>query len=213
MGNKSKKQQKAMDEALMEDLGIDKDKLKSLKKKLAKVEGYPERGIETWFRLASKNLYTRRQIVDTKSNILVTINSIIISVILGSLYTRLDDDPHLVYAIVPMVLTNLISIAYAIIATRPALKEGVFTKEAIEDGSASLMTFDDFYKMPEKEYKWAVSRMMEKKEFLYDTIKRDVYYLGVDLSKRYKNIRIAYNVFLIGLTLSLFLFGSCHVMF
>ena len=61
------------------------------------MQGSPERGIETWFRLASKNLYTRRQIVDTKSNILITVNAIIISVVLGSLYPRLSEDSHALF--------------------------------------------------------------------------------------------------------------------
>jgi len=207
------KKEKLLDKALQEEMGIDKEKLKSLKKKLAKVEAYPERGIETWFRLASKNIYTRRQIVDTKSNILVTINSIIISVILGSLYTKLDDDPHLIYGIVPMVITNLLSIGFAIIATRPALKKGVFTKEQVANKSASLMTFDDFYKMPEEEYEWAVGELVQDREFLYSSIKKDIYYLGTDLSKRYKAIQTSYNIFLGGLIISLFFFGGCHLFF
>ena len=81
-----KKKQKIIDAALMQEMGIDKDALKKLKKKLVKAESRPERGTETWFRLASKNLYTRLQIVDTKANILITANAIIISVVLGSLY-------------------------------------------------------------------------------------------------------------------------------
>ena len=209
----TKKEAKELDKALQKELNIDKDKLKSLKKKLAKVEGFPERGIETWFRLTSKNLYTRRQIVDTKSSILITVNSIIISVVLGSLYTQLDDDPHLVFGIVPMIITNLISIAFAIFATRPALKKGQITKEKIKNKSASLMTFDDFYKVTEEEYEWAVEEMMTDRKFLYSTIKKDVYYLGVDLSHRYKYIQIAYNVFLVGLIISVLLFGGCHVFY
>jgi len=173
----NKKEQKIINKALIEEMGIDKKKLRSLKKKLAKIEGYPERGIETWFRLASKNLYTRRQIVDTKSNILVTVNSIIISVILGSLYSKMNDDPHLIYGVAPMMLTNLFSIAYAIFATRPVLKSGQFSKERIKENKPSLMTFDDFFKMPEEEYEWAVNEMMQDKNFLYSNITRDIYYL------------------------------------
>lgn len=208
-----KKQAKKIDKALMEEMGIDQDKLKSLKKKLAKVEGYPERGIETWFRVTSKNLYTRRQIVDTKSNILVTINSIIISVILGSLYSQLDEDPHLIWAIGPMILTNLLSITFAIFATRPVLRKGLFNKEEIQNQTARLMTFDDFYRMSEEDYEWAVGEMMKDGDFLYSTIKKDIYYLGVDLNKRYRNIQTSYNIFLIGLTISLLLFGTCHLAF
>ncbi|HFA50689.1 MAG TPA: hypothetical protein ENJ95_16905 [Bacteroidetes bacterium] len=202
-----------MDKALRKELKIDKDQLKALKKKLAKVEGYPERGIETWFRVTLRNLYTRRQIVDTKSNILITVNSIILSIILGSLYPRLDNDPHLLWAIIPMVLTNLFSIAYAIFATRPVLASGKFTKEEIKEKKAGLMTFDDFSKMPFEDYDWAIDEMMGDKDFLYGTMKRDIYRLGVDLRKRYHNIQVAYNIFLFGITVSIVAFGVCHVFF
>ncbi len=212
----SKKERKALrkmeDQILMENLQIDKNKLKDLQKKLAKVESTPERGIETWYRLASKNLYTRRQIVDTKSNILITVNAIMISATLGSLYPLLSTDGHLIYGIVPLTIGNLISIVYAIIATRPNLGGGVFSKAEVQEGNASLMTFDDYYKMPEEQYEEALDEMMQTRAFLYGTIKRDLHHLGVDLSHRYAHIRIAYNVFLIGLVISIIAFGSCHIL-
>ncbi len=210
---RQKKLQKMEDEELMNALAVDDVKLKALKKKLAKVEGYPERGIETWFRLASKNLYTRRSIVDTKSNILITVNAIMISAIMGSFYPRLSEDAHLIYGIVPIVLGNLISMVYAILATRPKIGTGIFSDADVREGKVSLMTFDDYYKMPLEVYEKAVEQMMQNGEFLYDTIKVDLHRLGVDLSHRYNSIRIAYNIFIIGLIIGLFAFSLCHVMY
>lgn len=210
---RQKKLQKMEDERLMDALEVDEIKLKALKKKLAKVEGYPERGVETWYRLASRNLYTRRQIVDTKSNILITVNAIMISAIMGSFYPRLNDDPHLIYGIVPIVLGNLISMIYAVLATRPNVGPGEFSDTAVHQKKASLMTFDDYYKMPLEIYETALDEMMENGNFLYDTIKRDLHRLGVDLSVRYRSIRTAYNVFLVGLTIGLFAFSLCHAIF
>ena len=204
---------KKIDKALMAEMKIDKEALKKLKKKLQKVEGMPERGIETWFRLASKNLYARRQIVDTKSNILVTVNSIIISVILGSLYTRLDENPHLVWAITPMIITKMLSMAFAIFATRPKMGKGTFSSEEVQDGNVSLMTFDDFYRMPEGEYEQAIEKIMSDRKFLYKTIKKDIFHLGLELSKRYRNIRISYDIFLVGLIVSVWMFATCYIVF
>lgn len=198
---------------LMKEFGIDKSGLKKIKKQLKKKNDIPEKGIETWFRLASRNLYTRRQIVDTKSNILLTVNSIIMSIVLGSFYSRLDQDPHLIWAITPMVLTNISSMAFAIFATRPKLQRGAFTPDEIADKSVGLMTFDDFYKMPQTEYEAAISLVMEDRELLYGTIKRDIHRLGVDLSRRYRMIRISYDVFLAGIIISVSMFGACHVFF
>lgn len=77
---------KVIDEQLRAELQLSATELQALKKKLKKAEAFPERGIETWFRLASRNLYTRRQIVDTKANLLITINSLILSVVLTVAY-------------------------------------------------------------------------------------------------------------------------------
>jgi hypothetical protein len=198
---------------LLAEFGINKKTLKKLKKELKKRNSFPEKGIETWFRLASRNLYTRRQIVDTKSNILVTVNSIIMSIILGSLYSRLDQDSHLIWAIGPMVITNIASMTFAIFATRPQLQQGTFSDAEVINGSAGLMTFDDFYKMPQAEYEAAINRIMEDRDFLYGTIKRDIFRLGVDLSRRYRLIRISYDVFLIGIIISVIMFGACHIFF
>ena len=206
-----KKIARQMDVALMQELQVDSEKLKSLKKKLSKVEGSPERGVETWFRTASGNLYTRRQIVDTKSNIMITMNAIIISVMLGSVYPQLNDNPNLIWAITPMILTNVLSIAYAIFATRPVLANGIFTKKEVEAKTARLTTFDDFYQVPLPDYEWAVKEMLQDRDFLYDTLIRDMHRLGLDLAVRYKNIRLSYQIFLVGLILSLLSFGSCYL--
>ena len=75
------------------------------------------------------------------------------------------------------------------------------------------MTFDDFYKMPEAEYEMAVDRLMEDRDFLYKTIKKDIHRLGVELSQRYRHIRRSYDIFLGGLIISVFMFGLCHAIF
>lgn len=208
---KEKKKQKIIDNSLMEEMGIDKEELKKLKKKLVKVESRPERGIETWFRLASKNLYTRLQIVDTKANILITANAIIISVVLGSLYPRLDSDPHLIYAVGGLVLTNVLSISFAILATIPK----AWTKKSniINIEAADLMTFEYFSGMQLQDYRESVMKTMEDGNTLYPSIITDIHELGVKLSRKYKLIRSSYLIFLYGIILSVILFGACHAIF
>jgi len=209
----AKRGKKLIDKRLQQELEIDEKELKRLKKKLTQADKSPQRGIDTWFRLASRNLYTRRQIVDTKASILVTINVLILSVVLGTVYQHLSDDPHLVYAVVPLVLTNLISIAFAIVSITPRLKSGVFSPQDLLDRRVSLMTFDDFYAMTADEYEQALDRVMEDRVLLYGTMKRDIYRLGVDLGHRYMNLRRAYGVFLFGLVLATVIFGMCHAFF
>lgn len=206
-----KKKSKLMDKALMSEMGVDKAELKKLKKKMLKAEAKPERGIETWFRLASKNLYARLQIVDTKANILITANAIIISMVLGTLYTRLDDDPHLIFAVGGLVITNVLSISFAILATIPKSWE---KKSGIVDlDSVDLMTFEDFSDMKLADYSESVMRTMSDGKTLYPSIIKDIYELGVKLSKKYRLIRISYLIFLYGIIISIILFGACHLLF
>ena len=115
---------KEQDKELMRDLNVSKDELKSLKKKLSKVAPRSERGVETLLRLASKNHYTLNTMVDRKSSILISINAIILSIIIGTVMNQLDQDPHLVVPVILMLVTNLISIVYAIFTTRPVLSHG-----------------------------------------------------------------------------------------
>lgn len=206
-----KKRKKLMDKAIMEEMQIDKERLKKLKKKLQKAESRPERGIETWFRLASKNLYTRLQIVDTKANILITANAIIISVVLGSLYSRLDEDPHLIFAVGGLVITNVLSISFAILATIP--KSWVQKDAQLSLDSVDLMTFEDFSGMKFSDYNDSVMNIIEDGQTLYPSIIKDIYELGVKLARKYRLIRISYLIFLYGIIVSVFMFGACHSLF
>lgn len=204
-----KKKVKLMEEALMDELSVDKDELKQLKKKLVKAEAKPEKGIETWFRLASKNLYARLQIVDTKANILITANAIIISMVLGTLYSKLDDEPHLIYAVTGLVVTNVLSITFAILATIPKYWER--KSDIVDLNSIDLMTFEDFSDMSLADYTASVMRTMEDGKTLYPSIIKDIHSLGLKLAEKYRLIRISYFVFLYGIIISIVLFGLCHL--
>ena len=209
-----KKRLKMMDNAIMEEMGIDKEELKKLKKKLLKAEARPERGIETWFRLASKNLYTRLQIVDTKANILITANAIIISMVLGTLYSKLEEDPHLIFAVGGLVITNVLSISFAILATIPkSWVKRDRTGESVEKTikSADLMTFEDFSSLKLSDYTNSVMKVISDGDTLYPSLIKDIHDLGLKLSKKYRLIRTSYLIFLYGIILSVAGFAFCHI--
>jgi len=208
-----KKRSRRLDESLAQSMKVDERELRQLKKKLTKVQNIPERGIETWYRLASRNLYTRRRLVNIKSGALLIVNAIILSNALGRLYPLVPGDPKLLYALAPLVLTNLLSIAFTIFATWPKLNSGRFERNTVEKKTASLMTFDDFHNMTLEEYEWAVDQVTQDRNFLYGTIKRDMYRLGLDLARRHKNIQIAFHIFLFGIIISVIFFGLCLLLF
>lgn len=197
---------KEEDKYLMSELNIDIDKLKSLKKKLAKLEPRSERGVETLFRLLSKNQYTLNTMIDTKSNILISINALILSLILGTVMSQLGTDPHLIYPVVMMLITNLISIAFAIFATRPELIHG-------NKDTHNLMFYGNFHDMEESEYVNNITSLMNQGDELYKIIAKDTFYLGKTIDRKFKLLRKSFNIFLIGIILSVIAFVTCHALF
>jgi len=62
--------------------------------------------------------------------------------------------------------------------------------------------FGNFYKVPLEEYDWAMNEMMNDREYLYSTLIKDLYYLGVVLDRKYKLLRITYNIFMVGIVVT-----------
>lgn len=197
--NRLNKLQKVVDESLSSELGVTSAQLKAMKKKLLKVEGRPERGIETMFRLTSQNHIKLSGIADSKANIMISINSIIISVVLGSLMQKLDTDEHLIIPTIILLAVNLGALIFAVLSLRPNISDGLFTREDIENQKTNLLFFGNFHKMKRADYHWGMNRLMEDANFLYSNLIDDIYFLGLVLARKYKLLRTSYTVFLFGM--------------
>jgi len=68
------------------------------------------------------------------------------------------------------------------------------------------MFFGNFYKMPLEDYDWAMNEMMKDRDYLYSTMIKDLYYLGLVLQRKYNLLRIAYNFFMFGLIITVIAF-------
>ncbi|MFD0992537.1 Pycsar system effector family protein [Tenacibaculum geojense] len=193
---------------------IKKDKKKaSLKKeelqlKKEKIE-LPERGIETMFRVALRNHITLSDIADTKANILLSVNAIIISMALSTLLPKLDN-PSNSYLIVPsliFILFTVASIILSILATKPNVTKGEFTKEDVANKKVNLIFFGNFHKMSLPEFEWAMDEMMKDRDYLYGSLTKDLYFLGLVLNRKYNLLRATYVVFMIGIIVSVLAFA------
>jgi nitrate reductase gamma subunit len=168
----------------------------------------PDRGVDTLFRITLSNHTRLSGIADSKANILLSVNAIIISIALSSLIPKLDNvnNSHLVIPTFIMLMFSVVSIIFAILSTRPKVTTGIFTRQDIEDKKVNLLFFGNFYKMPLEEYEWAVNEMMKDKAYLYNSMIKDLYFLGVVLEKKYRLLRITYNIFMIGIIISVISF-------
>jgi hypothetical protein len=60
--------------------------------------------------------------------------------------------------------------------------------------------------MPLEEYQWAMNEMMKDKDYMYNSMIKDLYFLGVVLEKKYRLLRLTYNFFMIGIIVSVIAF-------
>jgi predicted metal-dependent HD superfamily phosphohydrolase len=173
----------------------------------------PDRGVETMFRTTSTNHIRLSSMADSKAHIMISVNSIIISVILSVLVRRLEDYPNMVIPSIIFLTTAVLTVIFSVLATRPNVTSGVFTKVDIEKKDANLLFFGNFYKMQLEEYQWGMKQMMNDSDFLYSSMTRDIYFLGVVLGHKYKLLRISYNIFMFGLIISVLAFLIAAIFF
>jgi hypothetical protein len=57
-----------------------------------------------------------------------------------------------------------------------------------------------------EDYEWGIEELMKNDEHLYSTMIKDQYFLGKVLAKKYKLLRISYNLFMIGIIVSVVTF-------
>ncbi|MET6989198.1 Pycsar system effector family protein [Sediminicola arcticus] len=169
----------------------------------------PDRGVQTLFRVTLRNHMTLSDIADTKANILLSVNAIIISLALSNLIPKLDNpsNDYLIYPTVIFVLFSVVSMVLAVLATRPNVTRGEFTKDDVNQRKVNLLFFGNFHKMGLKEYEWAINELIKDKEYIYSSLTKDLYFLGLVLNRKYKLLRWTYTIFMIGMVVSVIAFA------
>jgi len=159
----------------------------------------PDKGIETMFRISSANHQRLSDMADNKAHIMITVNSIILSAIISLLLRRLSEYEYLIIPTFILLSVSLLAMTFSILATRPSIPQGTFTREDVDTKKVNLLFFGNFYRMGLDDYTYGMAKMMEDKDFLYGSLIKDVYAQGVVLGKKYRLLRIAYNIFMFGL--------------
>jgi len=190
----------------------EKKEKKASEKKQKKSKGY-SRGVESMFRNTARMQINLSSIADNKSNILISVNAIIISITTTVLVSRFEETPNIILPTLIFLSFSLVTIVFAILSTRPHISSGTFDKNAIKQNKVNLLFFGNFYNMELEDYEWALGELMKNDEDLYSIMIQDQYSLGKVLAKKYKLLRIAYNVFMFGIIISVLSFVFAFVNF
>ena len=187
---------------------VEKSKEDKSKKKKKKKKTKLGRGVETLFRVTINNHTRLSDIADSKANILLSVNGIIISVALSVLIPKLDS-PGNAYLTLPtfvLLFFSVCCIIVAILATRPKVDNSEFSQNEIDERNVNLLFFGNFYKIPYPIYEEEINKMIIDEPYLYNSLTRDLHLLGVVLEKKYRLLRVTYNIFMVGILISVFTF-------
>ena len=160
------------------------------------------RGKDTLFKVTVRNQIDQISIADNKANMIISINTIIITIVVTVLGTgvSLKAGPFLEFSQIVIPLTILmiacmVSATYAILAARPRIvNKGV-------DGKGSLLFFGNYKDMALDEYLGKMDEILDSNPNIYRHLVIDMYNYGQILSRKYKLLYLAYTSFLVGMVL------------
>ena len=153
-------------------------------------------------RLTARNQISLSSIADNKSNILISLNGIIISLGLALLVRKFEERPEFIIPTLIFLVFSLATIVLAILSTRPNISSEKFNSQDVKEKKVNLLFFGNFYNMDIREYEKSVEEMFNDDPYLYTAMIRDQYYLGKVLARKYKLLRLTYGVFMVGLIVS-----------
>lgn len=177
---------------------------------VAKKKKNSKRGRETLFRATYQNQNNLIQMADNKANIIISINTMIISSIIaitgyGAVAGKIDTlGGEAIAPIVMIILSCLVSVIFAIQAARPKL-----IKAKVVGGSmqrSSLLFFGVIAGFTQQGYLDEMEKLLASGNELYEHMTIDLYNQGLVLKRKYNLLVYAYQVFMFGFILSVLIF-------
>ena len=155
----------------------------------------PERNTSDNFMRTMQQHHVQLSVMaDTKANILITVSSIVLTMVLGKL-----SDPDLRAAMLTLAAFILVSLLLAVIAVLPKHRPLRVPPGAALPEQFNLMFFGHFAELPRDRFLAEVAGKLKADGSVYETMARDVYGIGFYLANyKYRFLRLSYLFFLGG---------------
>lgn len=157
----------------------------------------PERGSgDHLLRLVQQHHVQLSTMADTKANIIITVSSIVLTLVLGRV-----TDPDLRAGLIVLGGFTLVALLLAILAVLPKFR-GVQRIDGPLPPDFNLLFFGHFAALDRERYVAEMARRMVPGQ-AYETVVHDVYSLGTYLARhKYPYLRMSYLFFLAGFVLA-----------
>lgn len=164
------------------------------------------RSAQMMFKTALRNHLDLSNLADNKANIMISINAAIVTFALPVAWSYISTLGYLLWPSITLLITCLSSMVFATLATRPIKMMGFTGEDKIRAGQSNLFFFGNFYKMSFDEYFRGMQQTIEQEDRLEGAIMRDLYFLGKSLGRKYSQLRVCYNIFMLGIILTVLVF-------
>ncbi len=170
-------------------------------KKQEKLNKFDSRGVQTLFRTVSRNHYNLLKMVDNKSRIVLTVNSIITSLLFGVQFINFQTkELHTNIAIKILVISSMLSMIFALIGMLPHHYSG---KKFKKSGYKGTLYAESFTSQSLDNFKKEFERIMNSGQTIYDEMINDLYFLGKSIAIKQRLLTISVLIFLTGLILTI----------
>jgi hypothetical protein len=137
---------------------------------------------------------------------MISINTVVLSLVIGSSARNIEYWQNLFVPIIMFVITSLLTTVFAVLATRPNFIKGSVTQNDLDNKKSNLLFFGNFTSLSLPDFEDSMLTMLKDDEYLYRSILADFYGQGKVLKRKYLLLTYSYNIFLIGLILSVIVF-------
>lgn len=166
----------------------------------------PSRAIDTMFRTTMSNHVHLTVLADRKAALMISINSIILSIMVSFLVDKLDTFPNLLLPSIALTSVSLLTITFALLSTKPNTKQKKPSILLTDAASSGLLFFGDYLSLSPAEYRQRMKALITQDDQLYDSMIDSIYIQGKVIGRKFGLLKIAYNIFMFGFPLVVVLY-------
>ena len=160
----------------------------------------------TMVKTSSRNQIDLLSIADKKAGIMITVNSILLTILIPLFASYIFDFSSFLIPIIILVVTCGLTILFATLATRPSSGIEKDEEEKLLTGERSIFYFKNFAQLPKDKFVNEAHELLNRDAAFEKAVFTDLYDVGVDLDRKYERLRWCYTIFASGIILTILSF-------
>jgi len=157
----------------------------------------------TMIKTSSRNQVDLVNIADNKAGIMITVNSILLTLLIPMFASYLFDFSSYIIPVAILTVTCGLTILLATLATRPSKVNDDISGDKIHTGQKSIFYFKNFANLSKTEFVTEAQELIASENVFEKSVFTDLYDVGIDLDRKYKRLRWCYTIFGTGIVLTM----------